>query len=235
MGLKCEWIHTHTHTRHECAVPRHYLYKYHLFSTFSPRLDTFRYLLQHVRPIIALQEDVSHKTPTFLPRAGFPRLWSCYRRYVEPLTLVPDLHCMMHESSPLAVATRFITAPLTAFASPLPRDQHIQNAVGRRYVSALTTRQLHFIMPASDQTYRSWAAEQGRTPAISTFDKSRIFWVGPQKNKKVLLWAHGGGFALALTKGHAELAKRLVEGNEGLSVALLEYGEKVRASILGLC
>lgn len=68
--------------------------------------------------------------------------------------------------------------------------------------------------------------KHGFAEDITTFTESRVFWIGDRKNtkpKKILLWSHGGGFALPLGLGHLELARRLVRDVEGLAVALLEY------------
>ncbi|KAF2452832.1 Alpha/Beta hydrolase protein [Lineolata rhizophorae] len=56
---------------------------------------------------------------------------------------------------------------------------------------------------------------------------ARIHWLGDQKAKHVLLWFHGGGFALPANPGHtnflAECQKKLDAAGKNVLVALVEY------------
>ncbi|KAF5366712.1 hypothetical protein D9758_006443 [Tetrapyrgos nigripes] len=72
--------------------------------------------------------------------------------------------------------------------------------------SFLSVNQIQYMMGTSVQTYKDWAHAHGlpvtieeiSTGSNSSSKKARLFWIGPKKLDRVILYLHGGAFLVPL-------------------------------------
>ncbi|TGZ76957.1 alpha/beta-hydrolase, partial [Ascodesmis nigricans] len=154
------------------------------------------------------------------------------------LTLPETLHLLfiLLDSTRLKLQSRILTllsAPSSS--SPIPAVAAASASL-RRILSSLSIRQLQSALPTSSSTYRAFCRSHGVAPAIDDLGvdeqgqwNGAVMWVGgkpePTKQKKVLFYCHGGGYVVAMGRGHFEQVRGVVEEGKGEVVAaVLEYG-----------
>lgn len=141
-----------------------------------------------------------------------------------------------------------ITYPLLLLHGPrnIPPLRHIVfNEAIKCFVGALTPREVKAIMPTSADTYVKFCGDEKLPVVIEDIggeegqaDRdapvARLLWVGPRweseesntRQRKVLLYIHGGGFEMPLDRAHLNFVSWLQHRrpeNDDLSIAFLEY------------
>ncbi|KAL2827660.1 lipase/thioesterase family protein [Aspergillus pseudoustus] len=103
---------------------------------------------------------------------------------------------------------------------------YVKYAISREFLSQLSIRQLQAISPSTAEVYAS-LTDLDSKQSVSLGAGAIGHWIGPSEARSVLLWFHGGGFALPASHGHFAFLNGLREkarqsGTE-LSVLVLEY------------
>ncbi|KAF8248380.1 alpha/beta-hydrolase [Wilcoxina mikolae CBS 423.85] len=114
----------------------------------------------------------------------------------------------------------------------------VRNAASRCLTGSLTVKQLQCFFPSTLDTYKKWVRSKGFAENIEEFlaensgeASARIMWLGEawKPGQKLLLYFHGGGYALPLMPCHLDFLGYIntVAEENGLkgtvSIAVLEY------------
>ncbi|KAL5614162.1 hypothetical protein FOVSG1_003225 [Fusarium oxysporum f. sp. vasinfectum] len=88
---------------------------------------------------------------------------------------------------------------------------HIYYSILRKFAARLTPRQLQWLSPTTEEVYEKWAKSVGEKPiTVDIYHDAKGHWIGSPTAKNVLIWYHGGGFALPANIGYFKFWKTLV-------------------------
>lgn len=97
------------------------------------------------------------------------------------------------------------------------------------HVTKLDTPKLQYMLGTTDKVYRAWAKKSG-VPIVEeeVGEDAKIYWLGPKRPEKVILYLHGGGFLLPMFDCAPPFWKYVQEqlGKKGLNntgIAILQY------------
>ncbi|KAM0158616.1 hypothetical protein ACHAPG_004033 [Botrytis cinerea] len=102
--------------------------------------------------------------------------------------------------------------------------RHVLLTAVRTMVRRLSTRQILYVNPNTDNAYETVCKQRGVEPLSETLeDGTQAHWIGEKGAKKVMLNFHGGGFALPASPEAVEYMFKVVDGaeKEGKSLAVL--------------
>ncbi|KAL4895879.1 alpha/beta hydrolase fold protein [Aspergillus ambiguus] len=89
---------------------------------------------------------------------------------------------------------------------------HVANAMVRKTVTRLSPRQLQALSPSTDEAYEAFMKSKGVQPeSVSLPHSAKGHWIGNKNAKKVMVYYHGGGFALGAGEGHFDFYSGLVD------------------------
>ncbi|KAJ5338486.1 hypothetical protein N7452_005214 [Penicillium brevicompactum] len=89
-------------------------------------------------------------------------------------------------------------------------------------------RDLQSILPSTIETYNAWVSSHNIAHTVDFLeadDSTRLLWIGPRKAKYVVLFFHGGGYAMPLSKGHLDWMAHVRNEaiNAGVELSLLTH------------
>ncbi|EAW07502.1 putative 6-hexanolactone hydrolase [Aspergillus clavatus NRRL 1] len=88
---------------------------------------------------------------------------------------------------------------------------HVGHAIVRKMVMRFSSRQMQAIALPTSKAYDDSMSKQGLRPQTVTLDHgARGHWIGNPNAKNVVIYYHGGGFALAGTPAHFDLFTQLI-------------------------
>lgn len=106
----------------------------------------------------------------------------------------------------LASTTRLLSRPFSSgpHANTLFKD--VIFAGLRKQLSTITTGTEQFIYGTTEAAYLDFAKKRGFQPDTDVLGENgpRLFWLGSKSAEKVVLYCHGGGYAMAGHAGHFE-------------------------------
>ncbi|KAF9889513.1 hypothetical protein FE257_007223 [Aspergillus nanangensis] len=132
----------------------------------------------------------------------------------------------------LSVALTVIWAVLSSLwrSEQYPKSLllHVGYAVFRKATARLSIAQMQYIMPPSNKVYDIYSRKAKKIPdTVDLGDGAMGHWVGDRNAKHVLIWYHGGGFALPANLGYFDFFTRLIadsaRNNKSLAVFALTY------------
>ncbi|KAH9905303.1 Alpha/Beta hydrolase protein [Xylariomycetidae sp. FL2044] len=90
--------------------------------------------------------------------------------------------------------------------------RHVLYAAMRSFVECFSTRQLQALLPTTREAYESLAKNKGFAPEVVDLgDVDTVgCWIGNPGADVVMMWFHGGGYALMATSGHMEFLYEIV-------------------------
>ncbi|KAL1963474.1 hypothetical protein VTN77DRAFT_8375 [Rasamsonia byssochlamydoides] len=105
---------------------------------------------------------------------------------------------------------------------------HVGYAILRKATLRLTMLQLQLIFPKTSTVYRLFAWRSGiSNQTVELGYGAQGHWIGNREAKNVLVWYHGGGFAVPATRGYfqflSSLPKTLAQAGKDLAVFVLSY------------
>ncbi|KAF9893638.1 hypothetical protein FE257_010950 [Aspergillus nanangensis] len=124
---------------------------------------------------------------------------------------------------------RAVRATIRAWIGGLPVGASMWNAFAGTLMTNVPADQLQVILPSTVDTYTAWMLASGNPSTVDVLDddKTRLLWMGPKQGKKVVLFFHGGGYVMPLSKGHLEwmahIRNEASRAGVQLSVCILEY------------
>lgn len=129
---------------------------------------------------------------------------------------------------PVIIANALAAVLLRPFSSgtvPNSAFKHFAFTAVRTNLNLISTAQEQWTNTTTGAQYKAYVKKAGLQPSTDVLHSGlNVHWLGNKGAKKVVLYFHGGGYALAATGGHiewlADLQKEL--GNE-VAVALVEY------------
>ncbi|OJI97979.1 hypothetical protein ASPVEDRAFT_49853 [Aspergillus versicolor CBS 583.65] len=129
-----------------------------------------------------------------------------------------------------SAALRISGAILRAWFKRLPLGPAIWNGFAGALMAKTPPVQLQAILPSTIDVYDAWVESHGANRAVDILpadNTTRLLWLGPRKSEKVVLFFHGGGYVMPLSKGHLDwMAYIKMEAEKAgiqLSVCILEY------------
>ncbi|KAB8263702.1 alpha/beta-hydrolase [Aspergillus pseudonomiae] len=120
-------------------------------------------------------------------------------------------------------------AIIRAWLRKLPMKPAIWNGFAGSLMLNIPPVQLQAILPSTFDAYKEWITSRGDDIRVDVVadNSTRLLWVGPRGGKKVLLFFHGGGYVMPLSKAHLDWVEHIREEvcNAGiqLSACILEY------------
>ncbi|KAF7115912.1 hypothetical protein CNMCM5793_003655 [Aspergillus hiratsukae] len=88
---------------------------------------------------------------------------------------------------------------------------HVGHAMVRKMVMRFSTRQMQSMAPSASQVYEQSVTKQGQQAQTVTLKHGATgHWIGNPNAKNVVIYYHGGGFALAGTPTHIDLLSRII-------------------------
>ncbi|KAK9368708.1 Alpha/Beta hydrolase protein [Lipomyces kononenkoae] len=102
--------------------------------------------------------------------------------------------------------------PLRGEKAPRTFKRHILLTLMRKTFARLSTQQLQFIAGSTESNYIAWTKEQ-KIPARSiqlSHLNTKAFWIGDDQADTVVLYFHGGGYAMPGTVAHFTLLTRII-------------------------
>ncbi|KAL4986278.1 Alpha/Beta hydrolase protein [Aspergillus falconensis] len=131
-----------------------------------------------------------------------------------------------------SVALTFVWALLTvAVRAPQYPSHwllHIGYAVFRKLTARLSAAQMQYVLPASNLVYNRYIRSVRQKPLTVQLDHGAMgHWIGDPNAKSILVWYHGGGFALPANIGYfkffASIVAECERNGQSLSVFALTY------------
>ncbi|KAE8325984.1 alpha/beta-hydrolase [Aspergillus sergii] len=129
-----------------------------------------------------------------------------------------------------SAAFRIPGAIVRALLKKLPLGSSVWNGFVGALMDNTPPDELQAILPSTIDTYNAWVSSNGATHAVDVLavdNSTRLLWIGPRKAKNVVLFFHGGGYVMPLSKGHldwmAHVKKQALDAGIQLSVCILEY------------
>ncbi|GJJ07782.1 hypothetical protein Clacol_001987 [Clathrus columnatus] len=98
----------------------------------------------------------------------------------------------------------------------------------RFILGSTTAAQLQAISVPSYDSYLKWVKDVNEEPIVNDLSNgARLFWLGPRKSSKVVIYCHGGGFVGPLSDFECRYWRRLQnelsDNSKRFDVAMLEY------------
>ncbi|KAL4790331.1 Alpha/Beta hydrolase protein [Aspergillus venezuelensis] len=105
---------------------------------------------------------------------------------------------------------------------------HIGYAVFRKLTARLSAAQMQYVLPASNLVYNRYIRSVRQKPLTVRLDHGAMgHWIGSPDAKNILVWYHGGGFALpaniAYFKFFASIVAECEKNGQSLSIFALTY------------
>ncbi|KAL4814413.1 Alpha/Beta hydrolase protein [Aspergillus spinulosporus] len=131
-----------------------------------------------------------------------------------------------------SVALTFVWALLTVAvrAPEYPSHWllHIGYAVFRKLTARLSAAQMQYVLPASNLVYNRYIRSVRQKPLTVQLEHGAMgHWIGDPKAKNILVWYHGGGFALPANIGYFKFFASIVadceRNGQSLAVFALTY------------
>ncbi|RDW64309.1 lipase/thioesterase family protein [Aspergillus mulundensis] len=131
-----------------------------------------------------------------------------------------------------SVALTFVWALLTlAFRAPEHPTHwllHIGYAVFRKLTARLSAAQMQYVLPASNLVYNHYIRSVRQKPLTVQLDHGAMgHWIGDPDAKNILVWYHGGGFALPANVGYFKFFAKIVNdckrNGQSLAIFALTY------------
>ncbi|KAI5305566.1 orotidine 5'-phosphate decarboxylase [Ascosphaera pollenicola] len=100
---------------------------------------------------------------------------------------------------------------------------HVRYAIMRKATARMTAKQLRQIMPASNKVYDSYMKRKGKKPDTVNLGENALgHWIGDKNAENILIFFHGGGYALPATEGYFQFYTKLIEDmrKEGRSLCV---------------
>ncbi|KAL1961041.1 hypothetical protein VTO42DRAFT_4929 [Malbranchea cinnamomea] len=154
----------------------------------------------------------------------------------KPLTLAEKLDIL---AAGLSLALTGFLALLTGLWRSQRQAKtlflHIGYAIFRRSTVRLSPRQLQYILPSTNAVYRQFARKTKQPPqSVELGHGAAGHWVGDSNAENVLVWYHGGGFALPANPGYFDFFRRIIadaaRAGKSLAVFSLSYSLAPQAS-----
>ncbi|KAI1130677.1 Alpha/Beta hydrolase protein [Nemania abortiva] len=124
-----------------------------------------------------------------------------------------------------AIITAGVTAPFRGQNGTAEFKRHVLYAGMRAAVEKLSIRHFHALLPTTSENYTNYAKRKGFKPEMADIGDGTLgCWIGHQDADTILVWFHGGGFALMGTEEHMDFLHNLVirTGNK-VAVFILQY------------
>ncbi|KAL4867834.1 hypothetical protein BDV12DRAFT_110957 [Aspergillus spectabilis] len=131
-----------------------------------------------------------------------------------------------------SVALTFVWALVTVvFRAPQYPSHwllHIGYAVFRKLTARLSAAQMQYVLPASNLVYNRYIRSVRQKPLTVTLDHGAMgHWIGNPDAKNILVWYHGGGFALPANIGYFKFFANIIaeceRNGQSLAVFALTY------------
>ncbi|KAM3465664.1 hypothetical protein MY5147_009226 [Beauveria neobassiana] len=101
--------------------------------------------------------------------------------------------------------------------------QHVAFSVLRKCTERFSPSQMEWALPLTDEVYNIYARSAGAVPrTVELCDGAKGHWVGNPDAKNVLIWYHGGGFAMAANGAFFDFFERVLAAarNNGKDIAI---------------
>ncbi|KAL3471225.1 Alpha/Beta hydrolase protein [Aspergillus californicus] len=132
----------------------------------------------------------------------------------------------------VSVAFTFVWAVLTvAYRAPQYPSHwllHVGYAVFRKLTARLSAAQMQYVLPASNLVYNRYVRSVRQKPLTVNLDHGAMgHWIGNPDAENILVWYHGGGFALpaniAYFKFFTSIVVECERNGQSLAVFALTY------------
>ncbi|KAH1615018.1 hypothetical protein KXX21_001132 [Aspergillus fumigatus] len=105
---------------------------------------------------------------------------------------------------------------------------HIGYALFRKATTRLSIKQMQYVLPPTNKMYETYVKKTKRMSHTIDLGKGSYgHWIGDAKADNVLIWYHGGGFALPANMGYFKFFANLVDHaathNKSLAIFSLTY------------
>ncbi|CAL5869952.1 uncharacterized protein PFLUO_LOCUS4185 [Penicillium psychrofluorescens] len=105
---------------------------------------------------------------------------------------------------------------------------HFGYAIFRKVTARMSPSQIQFVSPTSDKIYNRFAKKSGRVPESVELGHGALgHWIGDRNAPNVLVWFHGGGFALPANMGYfkfySNVVRELERSGKRVAVFSLTY------------
>ncbi|KAF7161996.1 hypothetical protein CNMCM5623_007367 [Aspergillus felis] len=88
---------------------------------------------------------------------------------------------------------------------------HVGHAIVRKMVMRFSIRQMQSIAPSTSKAYEQSMTKQGlQAQTVTLKHGARGHWIGNRDAKNVVIYYHGGGFAVGSPPAHFDLCSRIV-------------------------
>ncbi|OOF92897.1 hypothetical protein ASPCADRAFT_133284 [Aspergillus carbonarius ITEM 5010] len=141
----------------------------------------------------------------------------------EKLDFVPALASIV-----LTILWATLTSLWRSAAYPKTLVLHIGYAAFRKATVRLTVAQMQYALPTTNKNYERYVRKH-KLPCktVDLGDGALGHWIGDQTADNVLIWYHGGGFALPANVGYFKFFTKLIAtmaaSNKSLAVFTLTY------------
>ncbi|CAG8113209.1 unnamed protein product [Penicillium salamii] len=137
---------------------------------------------------------------------------------------VPFVHLSVYAS----MLYHMVAGVFRGKASPKRYDHFITTNVIRKLVSRTSDRQKQYMNAPTSDVYTTVMNKNGFQPeTVSLAHDAEGLWIGNKNAKKVVIYYHGGGFAMAAVPGHFEfwlaMVRALNENGHDVAVFFLRY------------
>ncbi|PWY74996.1 lipase/thioesterase family protein [Aspergillus heteromorphus CBS 117.55] len=141
----------------------------------------------------------------------------------EKLDFLPALASIV-----LAIFWAALTALGRSKAYPKTLALHIGYAAFRKATARLSVAQMQYALPTTNKTYDHFMRKrQLPRKTVNLGDGAQGHWIGDEKADNILIWYHGGGFALPANTGYFNFFTKLIaataSSNKSLAVFTLTY------------
>ncbi|KAI5290599.1 hypothetical protein KEM54_001042 [Ascosphaera aggregata] len=100
---------------------------------------------------------------------------------------------------------------------------HVRYAIMRKAITRMTPKQLRQILPPSNKMYEHQMKKRGLKPDTVDLGENALgHWIGDKRAENVLIFFHGGGYALPATDGYFQFYLKLIDDmrKEGKSLCI---------------
>ncbi|KUL89010.1 hypothetical protein ZTR_06066 [Talaromyces verruculosus] len=139
-------------------------------------------------------------------------------------------------SVPFVAIFAILTGPFRARKQKLNPKQtiarsmllHVGYSIFRRVVARFSPLQIQTIVPSTTTEYKIYTWKKGiKQQTVDLGDSATGHWVGNPNAKNVLIWIHGGGFAVPANRGYFaffdKFLKEMRAANKDISVFVVAY------------
>ncbi|MCJ1472658.1 hypothetical protein MMC13_001307 [Lambiella insularis] len=103
-----------------------------------------------------------------------------------------------------------LQGPFRGGSDAFTYNNHVMFAICRTLFTRLSPAQLQFMMGSSKDNYLKFAKAKGFEPNVVAIPHGTdAFWIGSPAAGRIVVWFHGGGFAMPLNDGAMTLAAEL--------------------------